>query len=207
MAITRSRSTRYRPTSTTVNVTVPRPRSSSTRRRPSTTRSSTTRTLREVYTPSRGGDGNTALLVGGAALAAGALYLLWPRAASAALPPVPGPGQPGGPPGVPGMPGAPGVPGAPGPSVPMNPAFPQDPRGPAGFAGAGTYRITAPSGLNVRPQPNTSQPTITTLPVGTTVEVISGMANGWVQISTPTPGYLCMSCVDAPGGPWLVREA
>ena len=205
MAITRSRSTRYRPTSTTVNVTIPRTRSTSARRR--IPARAGTRTLREVYTPSRGGDGNTALLVGGAALAAGALYLLWPRAASAALPPVPGPGQPGGPPGLPGTPGVPGVPGAPGPSVPMNPAFPQDPRGPAGFAGAGTYRITAPSGLNVRPQPNTSQPTITTLPLGTSVEVVSGLANGWVQISTPTPGYLCMSCVDAPGGPWLVREA
>lgn len=207
MATYRSRSNRsrtYRPTSTTVNVTVPRSRSSSGRR------TSTTRTLREVYTPStRGRDSNTPLLIGGAALAAGALYLLWPRAASAALPPVPGPGQPGGPPGVPGMPGTPGAPGTPGipGSVPMNPAFPQDPRGPTGFAGPGTYRITAPSGLNLRPQPNTSQPTITTLPPGTMVEVIAAMANGWVQVSTPQPGYLCMSCADAPGGPWLVREA
>ena len=201
MATIRTRSTRYRPrsTSTTVNVTVPRPRSSSGRSRSTTTR---TRTLREVYTPTTPAPAGAALLVGGAALAAGALYLFWPRAASAALPPVPGPGQPGGPP----LPGP--VPATPGfTPTPMNPAYPQDPRGPAGFAGAGTYRITAPSGLNVRPQSNTSQPTITTLPVGTTVEVISGLANGWVQISTPTPGYLCMSCADAPGGPWLVRQS
>lgn len=184
----KAKTSRYsrRTGATTINVNVPRTRS-----RAAPRRTSTTRTLRQVYTPKKD---NTALVVGAAALAVGAAVLLWPRGASAALPPVPDPGQPGGPPVGPG-------------TVPMNPAFPQVPGGPAGYAGPGTYRVTAPSGLNVRPQPNTSQATITTLSTGTAVEVVAALASGWVQISTPQPGYLCMSCADAPGGPWLVREA
>lgn len=198
----------FRSAGTTVNVNVPRSRSSSGRgrgrtgRARATTRSTTTtRTLQQVYRPTRGD--NTPWLLGGAALAAGALYLLWPSAASAALPPVPGPGQPGGPPG----PQGPQGPAGPAPVIVMNPAFPQVPNSPVGYAGPGSYRIAAPSGLNLRPAPNTDQPASQTLPQGTRVDVVASTPNGWVQISSPTPGYLCLSCAQAPGGPWLVREA
>lgn len=183
----------FRSAGTTVNVTVPsraRGRSRTTTRS-RTTPKRTTRTIRQVYTPARRGD-NTPLLVGAAALAAGALYLLWPGTAGAAVTPMPGPTP---------LP-------EPGPgSVPMNPAFPQVAGAPLGYAGPGSYRVIAPSGLNLRPQPNTSQPASQTLPPGTVVDVIASTPNAWVQISTPTPGYLCLSCVDAPGGPWLVRQA
>ena len=194
----------FRSAGTTVNVNVPRSRSSSGRgrgrtgRARATTRSTTTtRTLQQVYRPTRGD--NTPWLLGGAALAAGALILFWPSVAPAA-PRIPGPGEPGGPPGPQGPQGPAG------PAV-MNPAFPQTPGAPIGYAGPGSYRIIAPSGLNLRPAPNTSQPASQTLPQGTNVDVIAATPNGWVQISSPTPGYICLNCAEAPGGPWLVRQA
>lgn len=188
----------FRSAGTTINVTVPSRTRSTRGRSRTTTRARTTprtqtRTIRQVYTPSR--RSNTPLLVG-AALAAGALFLLLspgtpPAEASPTpppLPPVPGP--------------------TPGPgTTPMNPAFPQVAGAPLGYAGPGSYRVIAPSGLNLRPQPNTSQPASQTLPPGTVVEVVASTPNGWVQVAPPTAGYLCLSCVDAPGGPWLVRQA
>ena len=199
----------FRSAGTTVNVTVPRGatrgRSRSTRGRARATSrtTTTTRTLQQVYRPTRGDGPSTAALVGGTALAAGLLYLLWPSTAGAAETqpfPRPGPGEPGGPPGPQGPQGPAG------PAV-MNPAFPQTPGAPVGYAGPGSYRIIAPSGLNLRPAPNTSQPASQTLPQGTNVDVIAATPNGWVQISSPTPGYICLSCAEAPGGPWLVRQA
>ena len=194
----------FRSAGTTVNVTVPsrtRSRSRTTTRARTTPARTTTRTIRQVYTPSR--RSNTPLLVG-AALAAGALFLLLsPGTPPAGAAPPPGPGP------------AP-VPPLGGGSTPMNPAFPQVAGAPAGYAGPGSYRIVAPAGLNLRPTPNTSQAFSQTLRPGTLVDVIAATPNGWVQISTPSPGYLCLSCPEAPGGqepnpqafpPWLVRQA
>lgn len=204
-----TRTRTFRSAGTTVNVTVPRARGTTRRRGRSTrartgptrTSTTTTRTLQQVYRPTRGDGPSTAVLVGGTALAAGLLYLLWPSTARAdVLPPVPRPGEPGGPPGPQGPQGPAG------PAV-MNPAFPQTPGAPLGYAGPGSYRIIAPSGLNLRPAPNTSQSASQTLPQGTNVDVIASTPNGWVQISSPTPGYICLSCAEAPGGPWLVRQA
>ena len=189
----KAKTSRYsrRTGATTINVNVPRSRA-----RAAPKRTVTTRTLREVYTPKRD---NTALAVGAAALAAGAAILFWPRDAPAA--PRIDPGA---------MPGTiPGPVQEPGP-VPMNPAFPQVPNAPLGYAGPGSYRVVAPSGLNVRIQPNandTTNPVLQTLTPGTTVDVTAATPNGWAQISTPRSGYVCLSCAEAPGGPWLVRQA
>lgn len=173
-----SSSRTYRSGTTTVNVNVPRSRGSSTRRRPSssTTRTSSTRTLRQVAgTTSKRGD-NTPLLVGGAALAAAGLYLLWPRSASAA--------EPG--------------------TVQAN-TFPQVQGASLGYAGPGRYRTTAPSGLNIRPAPNTGGESLALIPPGTTLDVVGDAGNGWIQVSSPVAGFMCVSCPQAPGGPWLTR--
>ena len=169
-----SSSRTYRSGSTTVNVNVPRSRGASTRRRPSsTTRTSSSRTLSQVAGTSKRRD-NTPLLVGGAALAAAGLFLLWPRTAGAA--------EPGGGRGYPQVQGA-----------------------SLGYAGPGRYRTTAPSGLNIRPAPNPGGESLALIPLGTTLDVVGDAGNGWLQVSSPVAGFMCVSCEQAPGGPWLAR--
>lgn len=97
--------------------------------------------------------------------------------------------------------------------------FGQVPNAPDGYQGPGIYRVIAARGLNLRRTPVAppGEPGLRLLPVGTNVEVVTATTNGWAQISnvidaqtgasTPEPGYLCLSCTEAPGGPWLVREA
>ena len=97
--------------------------------------------------------------------------------------------------------------------------FPQVRDMPVGYQGPGIYRVVASSGLNLRRTPvaPVGDPGLGRLVVGTNVEVVTATTNGWAQISnvidaqtgasTPEPGYLCLSCTEAPGGPWLVREA
>ena len=169
-----SSSRTYRSGSTTVNVNVPRSRGASTRRRPSsTTRTSSSRTLSQVTGTSKRRD-NTPLLVGGAALAAAGLYLLWPRDAGAAEPVRPG-------------------------------SYPQVQGASLGYAGPGRYRTTAPSGLNIRPAPNPGGESLALIPLGTTLDVVGDAGNGWLQVSSPVAGFMCVSCAQAPGGPWLAR--
>ena len=183
----------------------PTPRKSAPRKASSTKRTSTgprktsTTTHRTISEVARSGPkpNNTPYLVGAGVLALAGV-LLYANRAGAAEPPN-GQLPPGG--GV-GPQGPQGVPGAPG-------AFPQAPGGPAGYAGPGTYRVTAPNGLGVRPAPVAPPGTSATqyLPSGTAVTVAGPAANGWVQITSPTQGFMCISCPDAPGGPWLERTA
>lgn len=187
---TRSRS--FRSGITTVNVNVPRTRST-TRRAKSrgTARPSKVRTIRQVAaTPSRRSD-NTPLYVGATALAAGALYLLWPREAPAA-PREPIPNQ------IPGT-----VPG---------PTFQQIAGASVGYAGPGMYRYVGTEGLNIRPAPLAGGTPLATVPPGTVVQVTGDAGNGWLQVSTPVGGFMCASCADlrtdrGPGGTWLVRQS
>lgn len=204
-------SSTYSRTGTTVNVSVPRgaygrtyrTRGRTSAHRPAAkTSKTTTRTLSQVYTPSKGS--NTPLIIGGAVLAAAALYLLLGGTASAAEGGGGGQGGGGGA-GVPGMPGTPGTPGAPGG------AFPTLPGASTGYAGPGSYRTTAPSGLNIRPTPKGPAQgggeSLALVPIGTTLDVVGDAGNGWFQVSSPVAGFMCASCAEAPGGPWLVRQA
>ena len=194
---TRSRS--FRSGTTTVNVNVPRSRASSTRRRSSrgSSRAGGGRTVQQVAgTTSRRSD-NTPLYAGAAALGAAALYLLWPRGASAA--PEIGPG--------------------PGPIVGPGPvAFPQQGATP-GYAGPGTYRVTAPRGLKIRSAPNQSgvilsgpgsqeSPSGQYWPPGSAFQIAEVVGNGWVRVTAPVAGFTCLSCPEGEAGaPFLVRTA
>lgn len=82
-------------------------------------RRTTTRTVRQVYAPSRSG-ANTALLVGGAALAAGAAYLLLSGGTAIAAPAPPLPYQPPPPPMPQGSAPAPQAPFIPGQTSPID---------------------------------------------------------------------------------------
>ena len=86
-----------------------------------------------------------------------------------------------------------------------------------GYQGRGTYRIVASQGLNLRTAPNSSAQSHGVILPGTLVEVLADNSDDWVQATVnmdyrrqglgfiPVTGYLCMSCVQAPGGPWLVK--
>lgn len=97
---------------------------------------------------------------------------------------------------------------------------------PVGYAGPGQYRIVAK--LNLRSTPNTRNPPLTVAPTGWTVKVLGPAPNGWVEVDPsnfyfsgvirvgpgPQPAnppqpvrYLCMSCPEAPGGPWLIPDS
>ena len=91
--------------------------------------------------------------------------------------------------------------------------FSQVANAPLGFMGEGIYEVINPNGLGLYSTPTpVSQPSIEVVPPGRMVHVI-GYApfppspTGWVQAQTPAPGYLCLSCPDLPGGPWLVRRS
>lgn len=202
-------STRFSRAGTTVNVTVPRSGSGSNFRRSTPHRTaSRTRTLSSVHRPAMTTatvfkESNTPYLVGGLIAAGTLAYLLWPKDASAATPVV-----------IPGTPGAPGGQGGQGGAgggvvVPVIPAssFPQVQGASTGFAGPGTYRTTAPSGLRIRSTPSTTGEDRGLLPIGTSVQVVADAGNGWIQVSSPLAGFMCASCAQAPGGPWLVRQS
>lgn len=84
---------------------------------------------------------------------------------------------------------------------------------PLGFTGEGIYEVINPNGLGLYSTPTpVSQPSIEVVPPGRMVHVINyapfpPSPTGWVQAQTPAPGYLCLSCPDLPGGPWLVRRS
>lgn len=67
---------------------------------------------------------------------------------------------------------------------------------------AGRYRVVAPAGLNLRDRPDVYSNAVAVLRPGTEVQVVSAAGNGWVR--TAEGRYLCMSCAEGPGGPWLV---
>ena len=67
---------------------------------------------------------------------------------------------------------------------------------------AGIYRVVAPAGLNVRDRPDIYSNVVAVYRPGTEVQVVSAAGNGWVRTSDGR--YLCMTCAEGPGGPWLV---
>lgn len=98
---------------------------------------------------------------------------------------------------------------------------------PRGYAGPGQYVVVAPRGLNLRSTPDTRSPVLTIAVYGWRVKVLGPASNGWVAIDSsgfyrtenvrvgpgPAPAngaqpvrFLCMSCPEAPGGPWLVPD-
>lgn len=195
---------RYSRAGTTVNINVPR--GAAARRRAATRRAApkktttTTRTLHQVYKGPTKSESNTGLIVGGVALAALGAVLLWPGTAGAATPPGAGGAA------IPNMPPVP--PNTPAQTVPTNPAFPPIPGASGGYSGPGRYRVTAPNGLHIRPTKAGGAPDPRVLQsLGTPVDVVADAGNGWFQVSTPIPGYMCASCNEAPGGPWLVRQS
>lgn len=174
------------------------------------------------YSNGRAGqaDSNTPYLVGGALLAGTALYLLWPkRSGPARVPVFPSPTVPLQ------IPQATGVTAEEVATIAREAArrefearetaearaesaaaHRQVPNAPLGYSGPGMYRILASNGLSLRETPSTNRTAKQILPVGTLVEVVTVTTNGWAQISTPDTGYLCMSCAEAPNGPWLVQQ-
>lgn len=203
-----AKSTRYSRAGTTVNINTTTRRAATRRAAAKKRTTTTTRTLHQVYKGPTKSETNTGLIVGGVALAALGAVLLWPSTASAATPGAPG-GQGGqggqGGAAIPNMPPVP--PGTPPQTVPTNPAFPPIPGASGGYSGPGRYRTTAPSGLRIRSAPSTGGQDLGLQPIGTQIDVVADAGNGWFQVSTPTPGYMCASCAQAPGGPWLVRQS
>ena len=78
------------------------------------------------------------------------------------------------------------------------------PAGPASGI-AGTYRVVAPMGLNLRPSPDMYNVPSAVLRPGTEVQIVADAGNGWVRTSDGR--YLCMNCTEGPGGPWLVPSS
>jgi uncharacterized protein YgiM (DUF1202 family) len=78
-----------------------------------------------------------------------------------------------------------------------------------GYAGEGLYEVLAAHGLNIRISPDTRQQPIGTLQQGESCTVIdSPTANGWIPVhNDAVQGYVCLSCAEAPGGPWLAQIA
>jgi uncharacterized protein YgiM (DUF1202 family) len=94
----------------------------------------------------------------------------------------------------------PGVPSAPGGAA----ALPS----PQTIVSAARRFVVAPSGLKVRSGPSTSTPEVAAvIPFGTQVNVTSDRPDGWTQISSPAAGFVCNTCPQAPGGPWLSPTA
>lgn len=78
---------------------------------------------------------------------------------------------------------------------------------PAGAGIAGTYRVVAPMGLNLRVIPDVYSTVVAVLRPGMEVQVVGPAGpSGWVRTSDGR--YLCMSCAEggSNSGPWLVRS-
>ena len=91
--------------------------------------------------------------------------------------------------------------------VPGEASFPQIPGGVVGFTGEGFYQVTNPGGLGLYTEPTMNRPATRVLPFGSMVRVFAQAQNSYVQVDQPGPGYVCMSCAELPGGPWLMRKS
>lgn len=91
--------------------------------------------------------------------------------------------------------------------VPPIQVFRQIPGGIVGFMGEGYYQVVDPKGLGLFSGPTMTRPAIQTLPYGSMVRVFASSENNYVQADQPAPGFLCMSCAENPGGPWLIRKS
>lgn len=76
-----------------------------------------------------------------------------------------------------------------------------------GYAGEGVYQIIKPGGLGLHHGPTMNLPAIRQLPFESLVRVIRQGENSWLEINQPEPGFVCLSCAELPGGPWLVRKS
>ena len=85
--------------------------------------------------------------------------------------------------------------------------FAQIPGGVVGYTGEGTYQVIKPGGLGLFSGPTMNQPPVRILPFESLVRVFAQAENSYVQIDQPAPGYVCMSCAELPGGPWLLRKS
>lgn len=91
---------------------------------------------------------------------------------------------------------------------------------PRGYAGPGLYRVAWPNGLNLRSTPDTRNPPLTSAAYGWDIKVLGPAANGWVAVDSSNfyrtgtfrgPNvygeqpvrFMCMSCPEFPGGPYL----
>ena len=93
------------------------------------------------------------------------------------------------------------------PVMPGQPSFPQIPGGVVGYTGEGFYQVIKPGGLGLYSGPTMNRPSVQTLPFESIVRVFAQAENSYVQIDQPAPGYVCMSCAELPGGPWLMRKS
>lgn len=106
----------------------------------------------------------------------------------------------------------PGVnPGVPGPAIPP-PApptggFRQIPGAAIGYTGEGMYQVTKPGGLGLHAGPTMNRPAIRQLPFESFVRVIRQGGNSWIEVDQPASGFVCLSCSELPGGPWLIRKS
>ena len=78
-----------------------------------------------------------------------------------------------------------------------------------GYEGPGTYLVVARNGLNIRPGPSSNSGySLGVIPFESTIQVVGDAGDGWLQvvnvIGRRVMGYMCISCAEAPGGPWLV---
>ena len=85
--------------------------------------------------------------------------------------------------------------------------FPQIPGATIGYTGEGMYQVTKPGGLGLHPTPTMNRPAIRQLPFESFVRVVRQGGNSWVEIDQPAAGFVCLSCSEVPGGPWLIRKS
>jgi len=90
------------------------------------------------------------------------------------------------------------------PASPVTSALPS----PSTSSTTTVMRVVAPSGLHVRSAPSTTDgEVLDTVPFGREVQVVTLRSDGWAEIASETSdhtAFVCNTCSDAPGGPWLV---
>jgi len=99
----------------------------------------------------------------------------------------------------------------PAPQLPVNPASAPTGTPNEGLVPGQMATVIAPSGLFVRSSPSKASAPVGggALPQGSVVLVLdASRSDGWVQVQVPDGvGFMCNTCVDAPGGPWLSAGA
>ena len=73
---------------------------------------------------------------------------------------------------------------------------------------AGTLAaVASPIGLDVKLLPNASSQTLGHVNFGDVVTIVARLPGGWAEVaslSSPNLGFICDTCPDIPGGPWLI---
>jgi hypothetical protein len=66
--------------------------------------------------------------------------------------------------------------------------------------------FVATTSINVYERPSLSSRVVGTLPFGRAVTVTNTTVDlppGWLELTADNPGYVCATCPEVPGGPWL----